>query len=161
MRLVMEAAIYQLDGLHAKLQHVVEFLSLGGIEGLAIPPADQRSIVRGLHADQFIQILAGGEYFARSLGAVELRRVAANRFHLLLEDVRDIYDERGFDRIFPVRERIQKLVRPVRLATLSRRVLREAGEITGIASELGCDPVIGMTPDREGQDYHSRFCLTY
>src|SRR5207237_4155374 len=156
----MEAAIYQLDGLHAKLEHVVEFLSLRGIEGLAIPPADQRSIVRGLHADQFIQILAGGEYFARSLGAVELRCVAANRFHLLLEDVRDIHDERGFDRIFPVRERIQKLVRPVRLATLSRRVLRDSGEITGVPSQLRRDAVIGMTPDREGQDYHPGLCST-
>src|SRR5437867_13277337 len=132
----MEAAIYQLDGLHAKIEHIDDFLRLRGIEGLAISPADERSVVRGLHADQLVQVLAGGKHFARSLGAVELGRVTANRLHLLLEHIRDVYDEGGLDRVLSIREGIQELVRPVRLAALSRRVLGEPGEITGVPSQL-------------------------
>src|SRR6266566_5917889 len=146
-RLVMEAAIYQLDGLHAKREHVVDFLRLCGIEGLAIAPADQRSVVRGLHADQLVQVLAGGKHFARSLGAVELGRVTANRLHLFLEHIRDVYDECGLDRVLSIGEGIQELVRPVRLAALSRHVLGEPGEITGVPSQLRCDAVIRMAAD--------------
>src|SRR2546426_315985 len=71
-RWVMEAAIYKLDGLHAKLEHVVHFQRLGGVERLAVAAPDQRPVMRGLHVDQLVQILSGGVDLAGRLGAGEL-----------------------------------------------------------------------------------------
>src|SRR5882762_9055840 len=160
MRLVMKFAIYKLDGLHAKLEHVVDFLGLGGIERLAVAPPDERSVVRRLDADQFVEVLPGGKDLAGRLRAVELRRVAANRLHLRFEYVRDIDDERRLHRIFPVRERIQELVWPMRIPTGARRVLRQPSEIAPVATELGCDAVVWMPADGEGEYHHARFHAT-
>ena len=45
----------------------------------------------------------------------------------------------------------------MRLAALSRRVLGEPGEITGVPSQLRCDAVIRMAADGEGKDHQLRF----
>src|SRR3981081_1531688 len=90
MRFVMEGAIYQLDGLHAKLEHVINFLRLGGIEGLPVAPPDEGTVVRRLHADQLVQVLACRVDLAGGLRTVELGPVAADRLHLGLEDVRNV-----------------------------------------------------------------------
>src|ERR671937_2201851 len=72
-RLVMEGAIYQLDGLNAKLQHVIDFLRFRGVERLPVASPDQRTVMRRLHANQLVEILAGRMDFAGSFCAVELR----------------------------------------------------------------------------------------
>src|SRR6266436_9637076 len=143
-RLVMEGPIYQLDGLHAKLEHVLHFEGLRRVERLAVAPPDERTVMGRLHADQLVQVLAGGVDLAGRLGAGELRLVAANRVHLLLEHVGDVHHERRLDRVFSIRQSVEELIRPVRFAPLARCILREAGEIAGIASQLRCDTMIGV-----------------
>ena len=44
----------------------------------------------------------------------------------------------------------------MRLAALSRLVLGESCEITGVAPQLGSNTVIGMSSNGERQDHHAR-----
>src|SRR5258706_13158389 len=131
-RLVMRTAIYRLEGLDAKLQHVVHGEGLVREERLAVGPPDQRPVVGGLHADQLVEVLPRREDLAGRLGAVELRGVAADRLHLRFEAVRDIHDERRLHRVFPVGQRIKNLERPMGLTRPPQ--FGETGEVAGIAS---------------------------
>src|SRR5690606_33183627 len=73
---IVGAGLHALD---AQRQHVTHFHGLGGVERLPVPGADQRAVVRILHLDQRVEVLSGGEDFARRLGAVELAAVTADR----------------------------------------------------------------------------------
>src|SRR5882724_1964552 len=99
MRLVMEGAIYQLHGLDAKLQHIIDLHGLQRVERLAIESPDERAIVRGLYADQLVEVLSGGMNLSGGLGARELRRVTTNRLHLHFEHIRYVDDERRLHRV--------------------------------------------------------------
>src|SRR6266576_6249078 len=132
MRLVMESAIYQLHGLDAKLQHIIDLHGLQRVERLAIPPPDERAIVRGLHTDQLIEVLSSGMNLSGGLGARELRRITADRLHLYFEYIRDIDDERRLHRVLSIGERIQHFEGAVRVAALARCVVRETGQIAGV-----------------------------
>src|SRR5215813_12094055 len=89
----------------------------------------------------------------RGLRSGELRRIAANRLHLRLEDVRDVHHECWFHRVFAIGERIEDLGWPVRLAAGPGRELDEAGEIAGIAAELRGDAMVRVPSDGEGEDH--------
>src|SRR5438128_4543279 len=103
-----------------------------------------------LHADQLVQVLPRGVDLARRLRSVELRGVAADRPHLRLERLGDINHEGRLHRVFAVGEGVQDFERPVGLAR--RPVLREAGEVTGVAAQLRGDAVVGMPAHGEGED---------
>src|ERR1044072_8044018 len=112
--------------------------------------------MRRLHANQLVEVLSGGEYLALRLRPLELGRIAANRLHLRLEDVRDVDHERRLDRVFAIRQGIQNLVRTMRLAAAARGVLRESREVARVATKLGRDAMIRMSPDRKRQNHHTR-----
>src|SRR2546425_7021279 len=103
-----------------------------------------------LHADQLVQVLPRGVDLARRLRSVELRGVAADRPHLRLERLGDINHEGRLHRVFAVGEGVQDFERPVGLAR--RPVLREAGEVAGVAAQLRGDAVVGMPAHGEGED---------
>src|SRR2546425_1005824 len=103
-----------------------------------------------LHADQLVQILSRGVDLARRRRSVELRGIAADRPHLRLERVGDVDDEGRLHRVFAVGEGVEDLERPVGLA--GRPVLREAGEVAGVAAQFGRDAVVGMPAHGKGED---------
>src|ERR1041385_1553174 len=114
--------------------------------------------MRRLYASQLVEVLSGGEYLARRLRTLELGRIAANRLHLRFEDVGDVDHERRFDRVFAIRQGVQNLVWAMRLAATARGVLRESREVTRVATKLGRDAMIRMSPDRKRQNHHTRSC---
>src|SRR5512135_30542 len=139
-----------LHALHFQLHDVVHQERLVGEEGLPVAPPDERAGVRVLGLDQRVEVLARGEDLARRLRAVELARVAADGRELAVKLGGDVHHERGLDRVLPVRERVEHLVRPVRRP---RRVVPgQARQIAGVPAELGSDPVVGVAADGEGQN---------
>src|SRR3989442_93622 len=103
-----------------------------------------------MHVDQLVQVLSRGVDLACRLRTAELRGVAADRPHLRLERLGDINHEGRLHRVFAVGEGVQDFERPVGLA--GRPVLREAGEVAGVAAQLRGDAVVGMPAHGEGED---------
>src|SRR2546422_5433050 len=104
----MEGAIYKLDGLDAKLQHVLHFQGLRRVERLAVAAPDERAVMSRLDADQLVQILPGGMDLTGGFRAGELRCVTANRLHLHVKHVRDVHDKRRLHRVFAIGESVER-----------------------------------------------------
>src|SRR5438477_3475068 len=153
-RLAMGEGIYRLQGLHAKLQDILHFQRLVAKERLAVRAANERAVVGRLHADQLVQVLPRGIDLTGRFGPVELRSVAADRLHLHVEGRRDIHHECRFHRVFAIRERIQNLKGAVGVPRPA--VFGEAGQVTGVAPQLGGDAMIGVPADGEGEDHDAR-----
>src|SRR6266540_1522221 len=147
-----------LQGLHAQLQHVVHGERFVAEKRLAVGGADQGAIVRRLDPDQLVQIQPRGVDLPCRLGAVELRRVAADGRHLGVEAVGNVHDERRLHRVFAVRERIEDLERPVRGAPPRAPILGEPGQVTRVAPQLRCDAVIGVPAHREWENHDPGSC---
>src|SRR5687767_2763448 len=103
-----------------------------------------------LRLDERVQVLPGGEDLSSGLRTVELAAVAPDRFHLARELIAYVHDEGRLDRILAIGERVENLVRTVRIA--GGAIPGEAGEKAGIAAELRGHAVIGVPPDGKGKD---------
>ena len=95
--------------------------------------------------------MTGREQLSRSLGAVELRAVTVDRFHLGVELGRDIYHEGRLYRILSVGLRINDFIGAVGF-TLGI-VVREPREIARVPAQLGGDAVVRMASGRERKDH--------
>src|SRR5688500_11994019 len=122
---------------HIQRQDIVHEHGLVRKEWLAMGPADQRTVMATLGLDERVQVLTGREDLAGGLRAVELARVAPDRFHLACELLAHVDDERRLDRVLAVGERVEDLVWPVRCPR--GLVPREARQKTGVPRELGSE----------------------
>src|SRR5688500_16492027 len=102
-----------------------------------------------LRLDERVQVLPGGEDLSSGLRTVELAAVAPDRFHLAPELIAYVHDEGRLDRILAIGERVENLVRTVRIA--GGAIPGEAGEKAGVAAELRGHAVTGGPAAGEGR----------
>ena len=139
-----------LHTLHPKCQNVLDLQRLVGKEGLTIAPADKRSVVSILRLDQRVEVLASRKDLSCRLDSIELAAVALDGRQFSRKLRGDIYDESRFDRVFPVRQSIEQLVRAMRGPAAT--VAGQASKVAGITPQLGCNPVIRVPAHGEGKD---------